>query len=519
MNFLSSYFRLMIRQANWFAREAGQLAWSVLLWPFRAAGAVLWFVGQLLIDWWESRRIKVLLWGTPALLAIMASVATALTVTSVNRIDRAQKYLLAGRVAMRAESWSTAKLYYERAIELGAREPDAMFDLAIASEQTGDEARKRAVLQRLAPDDQAVYAPAHLWKATRILAVGSISEEQLLLAETQLHHVLHLEPDNSMAHAILGDMYSQRGILDRAIHHLSKSDRKSIFYQLKLAKVLKQTGNLPQAELVATNLLALTQPAADAAPRDVEACLSHAEATLLSGDYENTVTILQNATRLVGADPRLRDALTMALIGWSDSLLLRSAENRPRAFQLLAIGLENSPNEMLLFDRIIKLLKTGDVVADDAEVFLKQNIVTGRAVGVSHLILGTHLFDAGDPMTAGLHLEQAFKQLPFGPVVANNFAWYLIKGEGADAPRALSIIDSVIKVQPENPEFRDTKGHILMKLGRWQDAVAEFETTLETLSNRPTTHDALANAYQLLGVEGLADDHRRAAEHLRKSNK
>ena len=31
-----------------------------------------------------------------------------------------------------------------------------------------------AVLDYLAPDDKAVYAPAHLWKATQILASGKL---------------------------------------------------------------------------------------------------------------------------------------------------------------------------------------------------------------------------------------------------------------------------------------------------------------------------------------------------------
>jgi Tfp pilus assembly protein PilF len=513
MNFLSSYFRLMTRQANWFAREAGQLAWSMLLWPFRAAGAVLWFVGQLLIEWWESRRLKVLLWGTPALLAITASVATALTVRSVNGIDRAQKYLLAGRVAMRAESWSTAKLYYERAMELGAREPDAMFDLAIASEQTGDEARKRAVLQRLAPNDHAVYAPAHLWKAIQILSAGPVTKAIGAEAEQQLKYVIQLDPSNENAHCYLGDMYYQAGLFDSAAQHLRFSSRSSIKYRILLARASAAAGDLAYGKQVAEEVFDAAEQIVLQDPRNLQARLEWGEASLLMDRFADAVRILRDGLSL-DARPELRQALALVLVHWSDFILKEDADNKPQAFQLLATALETQPSEYLIFDRMIALLRDSDQTAKDAENFLKDNIVGGRSVGMSHLILGTLYLEKNDVVLASNHMKQSFALMPEGAIVANNYAWFLVKQDPPEAELALKIVDAAEGADTLRPEFSDTRGHIYLALGRVQDAIRELERALPGMNGVAETHRALAIAYEKAGIPDLAQKHLAASEEI-----
>ncbi len=72
-----------------------------------------------------------------------------------------------------------------------------------------------------------------------------------------------------------------------------------------------------------------------------------------------------------------------------------------------------------------------------------------------------------------------------------------------------------MKQSPEDSRFRDTRGHILMKLERWQDALADLELALRGREDNPGVHEALATVYDKLDMPEIAARHRRLAEGKR----
>ncbi len=61
---------------------------------------------------------------------------------------------------------------------------------------------------------------------------------------------------------------------------------------------------------------------------------------------------------------------------------------------------------------------------------------------------------------------------------------------------------------PDHPYFRDTRGQILVKLGRYQDAIPDLEVALQAPELAKDVHRALALAYEGLGLKDLAEAHR-----------
>jgi uncharacterized protein HemY len=98
------------------------------------------------------------------------------------------------------------------------------------------------------------------------------------------------------------------------------------------------------------------------------------------------------------------------------------------------------------------------------------------------------------------------------PYVANNMATLLTLSTPPELDRALAIIQSVVTNSPANPEFRDTRGQILLKLKRYQEAITDLEFALPSLKPAASTHKALAEAYQALGLSQLAQEHLRLAK-------
>ncbi len=465
--------------------------------------------------WWGSSQVRHLLYGLPSVL-VLALVIYILTMAKINlgAGKRSEKYITAATSAVKRSEWKEAKLYYQRAIDMGISTPAVRFELARVAEKTNDIPLLIGTMQSLAPADKAVFAPAHLWQAVRLLSGNDVTVEVAGEAEQHLKLALELEPETTMAHALLGDLYFQEGLLPSAIYHLLQTDRKSAHYRLLLAKALVASGNVDRAKSVAGELLPAAKELSEVEPRNVQARLDYAEATVFSGDFEKAADILQEGLQIAD-DGKLREAITMVLIQWSDTLIDKSPENREQAFQLLAAGFQYAPNEVILFDRVVKILKANDAASSDAEKFLVENIATGRAVGLSHFILGTYLYEAKRE-NGGFHLIQAFQLLSNGAIVANNYSWYLMKSDPPNLDQALNVINEVVKNFPDNPEFRDTKGHVLMAMERWQEAIVEFEATLEPLGNRVASHEALENAYEKLGNTEIAERHRSIVATLRK---
>ena len=489
------------------------LVWLIIISPFQwILGAVAW-TGRAIVAWWTSRRWRHFLWGLPSVGVIILSIYFGMHAAATTTTELSLKYLQAGRSAGQQEDWQRSLLYLARAIELGLRDREAYFELAVAADHLKDESRKVAVLQKLAPDTQAVYAPAHLWKATQILSAPTVTKELGAEAEKHLKYVIQLDAGNVNAHSILGDLYFQAGLWRSAVEHLRFSGQRSFKYRLMLAKASAATGNVPAARTYAEAVYVAAKEVITTSPGDSAVRLEFGEAALLLERYAEAVKILEEGIALADM-PQFRQSLALVLVHWSDAILEQSPDNRPQAFQLLANALEQNPNELILFEKILKLLRDQDETSTTAEAFLKSNIVQGRAVGISHLILGTSYFEKGEVTLAGTHLEQAFRLLPTGLIVANNFAWYLVKSETPDADQALRIIDAVIKEDAVRPEFHDTRGHVLVARKDWKSAIAEFEYALPRLPPSVDTHRGLSDAYLGIGLQDLADEHSRLAEQI-----
>ena len=493
------------------------LLWKSVLFPFRA----FWSAGAFTVKhtrfWWKDRQMKHLLRGLPTLLLGGLCLYYLIGMRSNSGFVRAEKYLAAGKAAYQAEQWETAKLYLERAIVMGLKDNDTMFELARSAQETSDTAKMVAILEELAPTDRAVYLPAHFWMATQILTSGPVKADQVETARAHLKHVLTLNPDHTGANAVLGDMYFQQKLWNAAIQHLEKAHPQNARYRLLLAKACLYAGDRTRATKVARDAQQEAQRRSTANPENIDDRLLWGDATTLLEEFEEAESILLQGLTY-DDNERLRLGLTRVYIFWADSIEGNSEEDALVRFKLLAKGMEYNPNDVFLFDRFMRILERRGKAADDAKAFLYRGIVEGDAhgdvAGICHLLLGTAGWIEQDEQKASVHLERAFALLPQATTVANNFAWYLASKDPPEPERALKMIVPVLARTPDNHYVRDTRGHIYLKLGRWKEAVDDLEYALQELRTNNETHLALSTAYRELGLTELAEEHAKAAKTL-----
>jgi predicted Zn-dependent protease len=103
--------------------------------------------------------------------------------------------------------------------------------------------------------------------------------------------------------------------------------------------------------------------------------------------------------------------------------------------------------------------------------------------------------------------------------VTNNLAWVLSTGPKSDLPRALKLIDLAIDQSSAElkSRFRGTRGHVLVQMKRWKEALADLEAVLPFESNNPDVQRDLAAAYTGLGLPDQATEHQRRAEQNAKN--
>lgn len=97
-----------------------------------------------------------------------------------------------------------------------------------------------------------------------------------------------------------------------------------------------------------------------------------------------------------------------------------------------------------------------------------------------YMLLAKFQRERGDTTGALLTLESAHQKTTDDPWLIDELVMEYAD-QGVRLEEALSLIDCALKHQPENPIFMDTKGWVLIKLGRRDEAKTLFEKSLELL--------------------------------------
>lgn len=495
--------------------------------PFRAIG----WLGLRVADWWSRRETRYLLRGLPSVAVVLGAVWLVVAGRLRSETALAEDYLVAARQAEAVNKPEVAALLLERVVQLRPADDETLYRLATQTQQSGDQVRAAVLFQQLAPEDGQGYFPAQLEVGRYYLTHLQASRDNARRAETHLEHALTLEPRSPSAHALLGQLYFGRGLWGLAIEHFELALQYAVtgqrelpedlqVVQLLLAKAYSFRGNLStnqddldRAERLAKAARAQFAARVAAKPKDaVQARIILADACMFLEDFEAAAQTLEEGLALDDQNATLRSALAQFNVAWSDAMLKNGTGTREERFELLSTALLLDPNCAAIFDRMLAILTEHGETATAAREFLLSNVAHGRAIGLSHLLLGTSAYEAQDSTAAAYHLERAFESLRNAPIVVNNLAWFLAFREPPELDRALQLINEALSRQPGDPRFLDTRGQIFTKLKCWDDAIADLERALAVDEPARETHLALAECYEAKGLADLSRRHRQLGE-------
>lgn len=471
----------------------------------------------LVYSWHLAGRALRRLWRTnhlmaslPVLLVVALSGGLALACWHRSSTELIGRYLTAADRAIQAQNFAAARSFYHKAITLGENRPEVRYNLSLCLERLERPEAARALLIRLAEPRPGGFAPAHLRRARQMLVEKDRSPAAVQEAIVQLELAVAGQPGFLEAQLLLGNLFWSLGRLDEAEAQLRRVADIKPATHLMLVKLSLARGDTLAAQRNARTAYQYLRPLVEADGCDEASILGFCNACEYLEEYAVAVTVLRKA--LVRRDTAtLRQFLGIAYANWAKASEKQSPNNAAARLRLLEEGLQFAPNEPGLLKPLLDLSHLSGDSADSARATLERLLTEGQPSGILHLMLGLDAWQRGQPDAGRLHLEQAYRLTPDIALVSNNLAYMLADGPEPDLTRALALAEAALKRWPDQPHFLDTRGQILVKQGRYREALADLERAQRSLPELASLHAALATAYDNLGMPSIAERHRRQA--------
>jgi len=495
-------------------RQLATLAWYVGFAGY--LGNLPWiFVRR----WLTSKRLKPLLWGLPAVIAAVGVGVLALASQRTVDSDLATRYRNAAAAAAGREDTEAAKLWLEKASLLDPNDPAIRYSLALAEEQDGRQYQARLHMEKLAPDDRAGFPDAHFWLARHLMARKLPRTPELL--DTLEHHLTHAVGSKHaapQAHAMLGQLMMEKNDTDGAIRHLEEAVKTNPELGVGLGILYAGAGKPSVARITHQRARDHFRGLVQADPKDVEPRLRWAHCEILLENPREAERILKEGLAL-DPDPRLSSGLAQVYVLQFDRLAAEGPSKLIPAIRFLEAAIEHAPNDPEVLRRLNQVRHADGPSREAARRMLSEIVARGKATATVHIMLGNIACTEGNLQGAANHYQLALRLQPKMMQALNNLAWTLAHADPPELDRALELADAALAVAPADPEALETRGQILAKLGRWKDCIVDLEKALPLLPKRPALHSTLAQAYENIGDEILAEAHRRLADESKSDSR
>ena len=485
--------------------------------------------------YWASRQWSQLWKGLPALICVGAGVAALAAVRRPYHSALATRYEVAANRAHDESNEAAEDLCRRRLLVLQPTDPRTRYEYAAALARQDEHGRATRIMQSLAPSDRSGYAPAHFWLAEQIMnSKTPLSPAEFQQLEQRLELSLVSRDAVSAARLPLVDVAIRSRRWEVAAKYLEELVARRPDLLMTLASVYRQQGNESRSATNSDRAAAYYSGLVRQNLQDDANRLRWAEALVFQRKLREAIEVLQAADS-AETDPQYGAAIAqvflMRMTGAGTAPLLDGlnapadallAANRPVSalelasrIELLERALHYAPHHPAVLAAIAQLSTQETPDGEQARSWLKDALARGDAPATVHLILGTAAATKGDLPQATFHLEQAHQRDPKLAVAANNLAYVLARSDPPQPEHALQLVDAALQILPQHPEFRETRGQILLMLGHPKEAILDLERVLKSLPGRSEVHAGLAAAYQSLGDQDLADRHQRMAEELK----
>lgn len=475
----------------------------------------------------KKQKLRIWLAAVPPFLVLSVSGGVLLWASLV-REKTDLRYRAMARQAMIEGDFESARVFYSRLVSSDRKvDPKDEFNWAEIVARGGDLPAAAELIDSLAPSDGTGYPDAHRARAVQLareLASIDRSEggsERLEKTLQQLrHHLTRSGIENPLQLCDLwAGYYFASGQKNEGLKKVVESAAYDPNRWLAAAVASEQQGDMEQRAKCYQAAEKHFAANVEANPLDFQSRMALTKVLVDTERIDAAENLIGEGLKLTDREELRRTASDLRLYRMSkvkEPLEAGFAEfNR-----LLAEAVDLDPLNPQAYGQFLAVYQAAksDEQRTQLRERLERQVAKGDSIAFAHFSLGSIYWLDGDAKNSLWHTEKALEINPDLLDVANNVAWLVSQQENGDLDRALKLIDVAIEKKPYQHEYRDTKGMILMKMERWDEALTQLEGILPSSVGdaRRDLHTRLSTIYQALGKESLAKMHAEEAEALKK---
>lgn len=464
--------------------------------------------------WASTRSMRAFILATPALVfafLFATCVSLGYRVSNHNRMNRYVSYRVG---SIKNKDLSNARLSADTLVKAQPQYPQHQFNRALVEDQLGDKAAAFAMMTDLATYKRS--SAAAMWLAA---SVGDLqhmdtwSHSQL----TQYSYWLELATTNAPQavgpRIVLSDLLISRGEFDEAhsvLQPLSQDHFEIAFRVVKLDSLL---GRNDRARERAEPLVRTLQSYLRKQPQNLVIRIRCASLLGLLDRTSDAVSTLRDGLVYASTDGQQRllkrllvDAILarVAAISYGDA----SANDLVMRFGMLDDAQRMDESGSKTHEAIIKTLEASMAFYTPEVIEARSRILENLPPDIARFVEGTAALQSGNIQEGKQLLDADIEKDAKSPGLLNNLAHAILIEESPDFEKALTYSNAAVKVLPNHPYLRETRGQILFRMGRYHEAMADLELALEAEELRAGIRVNLASTYENIGMPEKAAEQR-----------
>lgn len=481
------------------------------------------WIGEFIYAWGMS-----IPWGNipktiPALVLVVAlAVATVISWNDSSNRWRANLLKKQLMTALDTDDFATAELLLARQVQDRPTDGDLRYRLAMIQHQQDKTEQALAQMRLLVANKR--HREAARWIITQEYnrkQWAELSEEQQNEFGSLTELMFQEYPNDQAIKNLYVDYLLASQKFTTALPLLESLAVAQPLRGLQAAAVARRLGQNERADSIAQRSLDTMSTMSDEDPTNVAISLAVAQNQLFLKRFTEAIETLDKAVQLAKSDEEKKLARTafgdaiVAYVNHLNDTSENTSEDRLRMLGLLELALKYAPEN----PRVLTLISNQVLASTDQDneelKAVRLALLKGVSPGVAHFIRGTSALMRDDYPLAERELSMANELMPLSAAVMNNLAVVLTAREDVDLQQPLKIIDQAIKTSRAAPaHFYETRGQVLKRMGRFQEAIPDLERALAIESLARKAHLDLAECYDKVGDTEMAELHREAAADM-----
>ena len=408
------------------------------------------------------------------------------------------------------------ELFARRAISVDPTNQDAHFRLALIYLLSDRNEQGRSELQLLASGKFGVFPQASAWLAKDDIVRKTRGEDvSLVLLMSHLEQASQWKDCDARLLYAYSYFLQATGDVVKSTVLANKASIANPEFNLHLARLYelqKDEKSLRATAYVVEDVFGkrLNSKMEKDADR-----LAVAEVKKLTDRLEEAETVLQEGLDLRPSSMELRRELSeVQRLLYTKSILQREDGGVDADLILLEKAGTTDPSNPNIISDIAKLLPMKIKPTKPLMELLRTQIAAGKTNVQTHLLLAQGFVLMDNMKEALKNWEIVIAKEPNNVGALNNLALGLAMDSPANCDRSLALISKALELSPNNAEFLDSLGDILVIAKRPLEAINKFELAVRVDKSRVQTRRKLVRVYQSLGMEDMAKTQSRVIEMI-----